>query len=127
MRKMKASERPPRRRGRATRRSNPVTRWPLVLAVAGSMSGCHHVVIDGGLEPTGERYDEEWNLAFAAAIYPAQVDASGQCGGYFSDVETRHSFLNVVVTAFTFGIISPMEVRMGCGVGPEDEGVDDGR
>jgi len=121
------SERPPKRRAGGTLRTSTVGRWVLVLALPSAASACHHVVIDGGLEPTGERYDEEWNLAFAAAIYPAQVDASGQCGGYFSDVETRHSFLNTVVTAVTFGIISPMEVRMGCGVGPEDEGAEDGR
>ena len=87
-----------------------------VMATAVASAGCHHVIIDGGLEPDGTRHDEEWNLAFAAAIFPAKVDASGYCDGHFADVETRQSFLNVVVTAFTWGIISPMETRIGCGV-----------
>ncbi len=73
------------------------------------------MIIDGGLEPSDTRYDQEWNLAFAAAIYPAQVDASERCGGYFSKVETRQSFLNLIVAAWTVGWISPMQVRIDCG------------
>lgn len=83
----------------------------LVLGVG----GCHHVIIDGGLEPTDTRYDEEWNLAFAAAIFPAKVPPPTGCAGYFAEVETRHSFLNVIVTGLTWGIISPMESRIQCG------------
>lgn len=78
-------------------------------------SGCHHVIIDGGLEPTEARYDEEWNLAFAVAIFPAQPQPPAGCEGYFSRVETRQSFLNLVVSAITSGIISPMESRVRCG------------
>lgn len=86
----------------------------LAVAVGGS-AACHHVIIDGGLEPTQQRHDEEWNLAFAMAIFPAKVDARTYCDGYFSQVETRHSFLNLVVTGFTLGVISPMESRIQCG------------
>ena len=107
------------------RGSNP--RWPIrlafVAALSASAAGCHHVIIDGGLEPTETRYDEEWNLAFAAAIFPAKVAPPTGCEGYFSEVETRHSFLNLVVTWFTFGIISPMESRIQCGA-PAGGGTD---
>lgn len=87
-----------------------------VLGVLGiTVAACHHVIIDGGLEPTETTYDEEWNLAFAAAIYPAEVEASDRCGGYFSRVETRQSFLNFIVAAWTVGWISPLEARLDCG------------
>lgn len=82
----------------------------LVLASA----GCHHVKIDTGQEPGPRVYDQEWNMAFAAAIYPAQVDASEFCGGQWARVETKQSFLNLVVGVLTFGIITPMDVKVVC-------------
>jgi hypothetical protein len=101
---------------------------PLLCLVSLSTGACHHVIIDGGLEPTERRFDEEWNLAFAAAIYPADVDARGMCGGNYATVETRQSFLNFIVAAWTVGWITPMEARMECGDpasrvgGPEPDG-----
>ena len=88
---------------------------PVLILLTLSAAGCHHVIIDGGLEPTETRFDEEWNLAFAAAIYPADVDATGMCGGNFSRVETRQSFLNLIVATWTLGWISPLEARVQCG------------
>lgn len=90
-------------------------REPLLAAVCLAAAGCHQVIIDGGLAPTETRYEEEWNLAFAAAIFPAKPVPPTGCNGYFSEVETRHSFLNLVVTTFTMGIISPMESNVVCG------------
>ena len=86
-------------------------RFSVLGGLAVATAACHHVIIDGGLEPTETRYDEEWNLAFAAAIYPAQVDANDRCGGHFSRVETRQSFLNFIVAAWTVGWISPMQAN----------------
>ena len=92
-----------------------ILRLPTLGALAVAAGACHHVIIDGGLEPSETGYDQEWNLAFAAAIYPAQVDASDRCGGYFSRVETRQSFLNLIVATWTVGWIRPMQVRLDCG------------
>jgi hypothetical protein len=92
----------------------------LLLLVA--LPGCHRVIIDSGLEPAPEIYPEEWNLAFAAAIYPARVDASQWCGGRYARVETQQSFLNGVVAAITSSIITPMDVRVTCAAGgPESD------
>jgi hypothetical protein len=84
------------------------------LGVAVLLSGCHRVIIDSGLEPSPQVHHEEWNQAFAHAIYPAQVDASAFCGGRWARVEVKQSFLNLVVESITFGIISPMDVRVVC-------------
>jgi hypothetical protein len=83
-------------------------------------TGCHQIVIDSGLEPATTQYHEEWNIAYAYAIFPAQVDASQYCGGRWARVETKQSFLNWVVGAITFGIISPMESRVVCAAGQAD-------
>lgn len=99
---------------------------PLLIASA----GCHQVRIDTGLQPGETVYEQEWNMAFAFAIFPAQVDASEYCGGRWARVETKQSFLNWVVSALTWNIISPMESRVVCaqrgspGAGDADEVTD---
>lgn len=97
-------------------------RWRALILVTllGVSAGCHRIVIDSGLEPTPQTYHEEWNLAFGMAIYPAQVDASSWCGGWFSRVETKQSFLNGVVNSITSSIISPMDVRVVCAAAGTD-------
>lgn len=102
-------------------------RWTasaLLLVLVPVSSACHRVVIDSGLEPAPQVHHEEWNIAYAKAIYPAKVDAADYCGGRWARVETKQSFLNAVVEAMTFGIISPMDVRVVCareGVRPEED------
>jgi hypothetical protein len=92
-------------------------RWPtsaLLASILITSAACHRVIIDSGLEPSAEVHHEEWNMAHASAIYPAEVDAREYCGGRWARVETKQSFLNGVVEALTFGIISPMDVRVVC-------------
>jgi hypothetical protein len=86
----------------------------LLTALLIGSTGCHQVIIDSGREPSPIVHHDEWNIAFAAAIFPAQVDASEYCGGEWASVETKQSFLNLVVEWFTFGIITPMETRIVC-------------
>ncbi len=113
---MRGEETAPQPEGERMKRQRlRVLRLPVLGALALAVGACHHVIIDGGLEPSEIRYDEEWNLAFAGAIYPANVDASDRCGGYYSRVETRQSFLNLVVAAWTVGWINPMQARLDCG------------
>ena len=89
--------------------------WSALGLTVVATAGCHHVIIDGGLEPTETQFEEEWNLAFAGAIYPADIDARGMCGGNFSRIETRQSFLNLIVAGWTLGWIHPMEAQIVCG------------
>jgi len=93
--------------------------WRRVLSSASLLvasTACHRVIIDSGLEPAPRVHHEEWNIAYAEAIYPAQVDASEYCR-HWARVETKQSFLNWVVGAATFGIITPMDVKVVCADG----------
>ncbi len=89
-------------------------------------AACHQVKITTGLDPGATVHHEEWNMAFAYAIFPAEVDASQYCGGSWARVETRQSFLNWVVGALTFGIISPMETKVVCSATGAQDGTDAG-
>ena len=93
----------------------------MLASILITSAACHRVIIDSGLEPSEEVHHEEWNLAFAHAIYPADVDARDYCGGRWARVETKQSFLNGVVESLTFGIISPMDVRVVCARTRADE------
>jgi hypothetical protein len=108
---------------------NAGTRWVALLTLAPlviASTACHRVIIDSGLEPAPEVHHQEWTMAHASAIYPAMVDASTYCGGNWARVETKQSFLNGVVEAFTFGIISPMDVKVVCAaVAADDEEASD--
>jgi hypothetical protein len=99
--------------------------WRTVLASASLLvasTACHRVIIDSGLEPAPRVHHEEWNIAYAEAIYPAQIDATDYCKRW-ARVETKQSFLNWVVGAATFGIITPMDVKVVCAesVSPDAE------
>ncbi len=85
-----------------------------LLALLIASAGCHQIVIDSGKQPSPTEYHEEWNMAFAYAIFPAQVDASGYCGGNWARVETKQSFLNWLVGFLTSGIVTPMDTKVVC-------------
>lgn len=101
------------------------SRAPALLALLFLLiasAGCHQIKIDSGLEPSPTVHHEEWNMAFAWAIYPAQVDASEYCGGNWAQVETKQSFLNWVVGAVTWGIITPMDTKVVCAASGRSSG-----
>jgi hypothetical protein len=86
----------------------------LVLCGALVWSGCYHSIITTN-NPVGEMHHEAFKPAFIAGLVPAQVDASGYCGGRpWAKVETQQTFLNWVVAAVTFGIFTPLDIRVYC-------------
>lgn len=79
-------------------------------------SGCYHASITTGLpESTTEVYETPWAMAFVAGLIPpAEIDASEQCDNGVAKVETQLSFMNQIVGAITFGIVTPMHVTVTC-------------
>ena len=85
----------------------------LALAIAGA--GCYHATIDTGLAPSGETIVQPWAMSFVAGLIPPPVLATAsKCSNGVSKVETQHSFLNSIVGAITFGIVTPMNIRVTC-------------
>lgn len=95
-----------------------------LAAAAVLLSGCYHSIITTELAPSSEVHHEPWKPAFIAGLVPAQVDGSSYCQGRrWARVETQQSFLNWVVAAVTFGIFTPMDIRVWCaGAGARAEG-----
>lgn len=86
----------------------------MMLAVALCL-GCYHAVIDTGASPGDVVIDMPWAKSFIFGLVPPDVvETAAKCPGGVAKVETEHSFLNWLVGAVTFGIFTPIHIRVTC-------------
>jgi Bor protein len=84
----------------------------LVLSAA-----CYHATIETGLQAGTQVIDQQWAMSFVEGLIPPPtVSTMSKCPSGVARVETQHSFLNLVVGAVTFGIITPMQITVTCAV-----------
>jgi hypothetical protein len=77
--------------------------------------GCYHATIVTGADPGSTVIDKPWANCFVFGLVPpAIVETAAQCPGGVAKVETEHSFLNYVVGAITFGIYTPIHIKVTC-------------
>jgi Bor protein len=87
---------------------------PILLLIV-VMTGCYHAVIDTGASPGTTVIDKPWANSFIYGLVPPPVmETAAKCPGGVAKVETEHSFLNEVVGLITFGIYTPMHIRVTC-------------
>ena len=91
-------------------------RTSLVVALlAVSLSGCYRAIVTTGLTPSSTVVTEEWAHSFLYGLVPPeQTDGRAVCPSGVATVETEHSFLNSVAAALTWGIYTPMTIRVTC-------------
>ena len=92
-------------------------RWRFALPLAVVLTaGCYHATINTGLAPGSQVIDVPWAMGFVYGLVPpAALNASEKgCTGGVARVETEHSFLNMVVQGATFGIVTPIHIRVTC-------------
>jgi len=88
--------------------------WPLLAAFL-VLSGCYHARIITGQPESDVVYRKKWVSGFVnGLVIPDSIDVSSVCPHGVARVETRLSFMNQLVTILTWGIYSPMEVRVVC-------------
>ena len=86
-----------------------------VLALGLTGAGCYHAIIDTGLPAGGQTIEQPWAMSFVVGLIPPPVlETASRCPNGVSKVETQHSFLNALVAAVTFSIITPMDIRVTC-------------
>lgn len=82
------------------------------------LSGCYHAQITTGLEPSSsinDTYEVKWAHGFLYGLVPPNlVKAEQECDNGVAKVETKHSFLNQVANALTFGIYTPIHITITC-------------
>ncbi|MEM1117954.1 MAG: hypothetical protein AAF845_09300 [Bacteroidota bacterium] len=94
------------------------TLLPLALAALIVLPGCYHAKIETGQTPSMVQIDQPWALGFIyGLIPPPTVETMERCPNGVAMVETQLSFLNQVVSAITFGIVTPMHITVTCADG----------
>lgn len=89
-------------------------RLVLVLSVL-LLSGCFHAQVTTGATPSAQTIEKPWAMSFIYGLVPPPVtETAAQCPKGVAKVETRISFLNGVVAALTFSLVTPMEIKVTC-------------
>jgi hypothetical protein len=79
------------------------------------LSGCYHAQVTTGLEPSAQVYEETFASAWIYGLVPPSViRAQDECTNGVARVETRLSFVNMLVGNLTLGIYTPMHIKVTC-------------
>ncbi len=103
-------------------------RLPAAAALLGVLlvaTGCYHATIDTGKPPAPETIERPWATSLIYGLVPPPVvETAARCPNGVSRVETQLSFLNQLVAWLTFGIYTPMSIKVTCAAaGSEDQAV----
>lgn len=79
------------------------------------LSGCYHAQVTTGLEPSSQVHEESFANGWVYGLVPpSTVRAQEQCNSGVARVETKLSFLNMLVGNLTLGIYTPMHIKVTC-------------
>jgi len=89
-----------------------------VLSLLIALPACYHATIQTGLPAGPTVVRQDWAAGWLWGLVPPKpVSTMAQCRGGVSKVETKHSFLNMLVGGLTGGIFSPMSIKATCASG----------
>ena len=89
---------------------------PLLFLVA--LPACYHATIETGLAPSTTVIDKPWASSFIYGLVPpSTIETKSKCTNGVAKVETQHSFLNYIVGSLTFGIYTPIAIKVTCAQG----------
>ncbi len=87
---------------------------PLLGAVV-ALSGCYHATIETGLPPGNQTLEKPWASGWVFGLVPpSTVETASRCPNGVARVETKLSFLNMLVSAITLSIYTPMSIQVTC-------------
>ncbi len=91
----------------------------VALVMAGcSLAACYHATIETGLAPSSTVVEKAWASSFINGLVPpSTVETQSKCTSGVSKVETKLSFLNLLVAGITFSIYTPMSIKVTCAQG----------
>jgi Bor protein len=92
-----------------------------ILAVIST--GCYHATITTGRPLGTTTIEQPWAVSFIYGLVPpATVETASKCPSGVAQVETMQSFLNGLVSGLTFGIFTPMTIKVTCAASGRSEG-----
>ena len=89
-----------------------------VILASISVAGCYHAKITTGERSSSEIYENKWAASWIGGLVPPEVvNVEKECTAGVAMVETKHSFLNMLVGGLTAGIFTPMHITVTCAEG----------
>ena len=93
-------------------------RVSLAFFLVGSAAACHHATINTDLQPGSTTIDQQWASSWVFGLVPPKtVETASTCTNGVARVETVRSFVNGLVGILTFGIYTPMTIKVTCAAG----------
>ncbi len=87
----------------------------IVSAALLATAACYHATVETGLPAGNDTIENAWAIGWIyGLIPPATVSTAARCRTGVARVETQHSFLNMVAQGITFGIFTPMTIKVTC-------------
>jgi Bor protein len=85
------------------------------LGALTALAACFHATVETGLTPSTRVLEKKWASSWIYGLVPPKtVETASRCPDGVAKVETQLSFLNQVVHILTFGIYTPMDIRVTC-------------
>lgn len=99
-----------------------MTRGVLVVGAIALLSatGCYRFAVVNEKAPEGAKVKNEWQPFAIYGLVPLgenPIEASDKCPDGLAKVEMEHSFLNGLVSWFTFSLFNPITVSYTCAGG----------
>ena len=92
-----------------------ISRTVLIIITMVMFTGCYHARIQTGLEPSAKVVEKPWASGWIYGLVgPPELDVSDECTSGVAEVETQLSFINMLVSAITFSIYTPMTLEVTC-------------
>lgn len=81
-------------------------------------SSCYHAKISTDAEPSARVYNKPFASSWINGLVPPpEVKAAEECKNGVAMVETKLSFVNMLVGGLTLGIYTPMHIKVTCAAG----------
>lgn len=88
-----------------------------VLFVGLLFSGCYNAKVVTNEEPSAKIVENDFAHGFVFGLVGPTVDVSEECTNGVAKVDTKLSFVNMLVSNLTFGLYTPMSVTVTCAAG----------
>lgn len=86
-----------------------------VIALACVGVGCYHATIETGAPPSAQTISKSFASGWIYGLVPpSTVQTAEKCPNGVAKIETQLSFVNQLVSFFTFGIYTPMDIEVTC-------------
>ena len=82
--------------------------------------GCYTATIETGLKPSTVTIEKNWATGWLYGLVPPKtIETAAKCHNGVAKVVTQHSFANLLVVNLTFGIYTPMTIKVTCALPSE--------